>query len=129
MRSSFALAISLLLFAAPAAHARDATITSFDGTQMSCPSIRRRAARQRRRSSRVTAGPARQTSGRGQRRTTGNVGVGALRKASFNVLTWDSRGFGNSGGTVTVDAPDAEAATSPRCWTGSPSSPSLSTRR
>ncbi len=41
--------------------------------------------------------------------TTGNVGVGALRKAGFNVLTWDSRGFGNSGGTVTVDAPDAEA--------------------
>ena len=27
---------------------------------------------------------------------TGNVGVGALRKAGFNVLTWDSRGFGNS---------------------------------
>ena len=40
---------------------------------------------------------------------TGNVGVGALRKAGFNVLTWDSRGFGNSGGTVTVDSPDAEA--------------------
>ena len=39
---------------------------------------------------------------------TGNVGVGALRKAGFNVLTWDSRGFGNSGGTVTVDSPDAE---------------------
>ena len=32
-----------------------------------------------------------------------------LRKAGFNVLTWDSRGFGNSGGTVTVDAPDKEA--------------------
>ena len=47
-------------------------------------------------------------------RRTGNVGVGALRKAGFNVLTWDSRGFGNSGGTVTVDSPDAEAATSPR---------------
>ncbi len=24
------------------------------------------------------------------------------------MLTWDSRGFGNSGGTVTVDSPDAE---------------------
>src|SRR4051812_50174133 len=40
---------------------------------------------------------------------TGNVGVGALRKAGFNVLTWDSRGFGNSGGTVTVDSPHAES--------------------
>ena len=34
---------------------------------------------------------------------TGNVGAAALRKAGFNVLTWDSRGFGESGGTVTVD--------------------------
>ena len=38
----------------------------------------------------------------------GNVGVGALRRAGFNVLTWDSRGFGNCGGTVTVASPDAE---------------------
>ena len=40
---------------------------------------------------------------------TGNVGVGPLRQAGFNVLTWDARGFGSSGGTVTVDSPDAEA--------------------
>src|SRR3954466_4205360 len=39
---------------------------------------------------------------------TGNVGVGALRKAGFNVLTWDARGFGNSGGTVEVDSKDFE---------------------
>ena len=31
-----------------------------------------------------------------------------LRKAGFNVLTWDSRGFGQSGGTVTVDSKDNE---------------------
>ena len=30
-------------------------------------------------------------------------GTAALRKAGFNVLTWDSRGFGDSGGTVTID--------------------------
>lgn len=39
----------------------------------------------------------------------GSVGVGALREAGFNVLSWDARGFGGSGGTVQVDAPDAEA--------------------
>ena len=40
--------------------------------------------------------------------TTGNVGVGPLRRAGFNVLTWDSRGFGDSGGVVQVDGPDSE---------------------
>jgi ABC-2 type transport system ATP-binding protein len=40
--------------------------------------------------------------------STGNVGVGPLRHAGFNVLTWDSRGFGDSGGLVGVDAPDGE---------------------
>ena len=39
---------------------------------------------------------------------TGNVGAAPLRKAGFNVLTWDSRGFGQSGGTVTVDYKDNE---------------------
>ena len=38
----------------------------------------------------------------------GNVGAAPLRKAGFNVLTWDSRGFGQSGGTVTVDYKENE---------------------
>ena len=38
----------------------------------------------------------------------GGTGVGPLRKAGFNVLTWDSRGFGESGGVVTVDYKDNE---------------------
>ena len=38
----------------------------------------------------------------------GAVGSAALRAAGFNVLTWDSRGFGESGGTVTVDSKDFE---------------------
>ena len=38
----------------------------------------------------------------------GATGVGPLRKAGFNVLTWDSRGFGESGGSVTVDYKDNE---------------------
>ena len=35
--------------------------------------------------------------------------ITALHKAGYNVLTWDPRGFGASGGTVTVDSPNFEA--------------------
>ena len=35
--------------------------------------------------------------------------MGVLRNAGYNVLTWDPRGFGQSGGQVEVDSPDYEA--------------------
>jgi ABC-2 type transport system ATP-binding protein len=38
----------------------------------------------------------------------GTVGVGTLRRAGFNVVTWDPRGFGKSQGTVEVDSPAFE---------------------
>src|SRR5215218_4383608 len=111
MRFAFAFALAALLVAAPPADARDATITSFDGTQIvlsffpspsgaKAPTILEGHGWG---GSRQTDPNAKSDEG------TGNVGVGALRNAGFNVLTWDSRGFGNSGGTVTVDSPDAEA--------------------
>jgi ABC-2 type transport system ATP-binding protein len=106
-------AVAVTLVAAAPASARDAIVPSFDGA----PLI-------------VTLHPAEglqpgekaptilQTHGWGGSRETnpdatsseqtGNVGVGPLRRAGFNVLTWDSRGFGDSGGIVTVDAPDNE---------------------
>src|SRR3954451_10497891 len=111
MGFAFAAALAALLVATPAAHARDATITSFDGTPIvlsfhPSPS-----------GAKVPTileghgwGGSRQTDpNAGSDEGTGNVGVGALRRAGFNVLTWDSRGFGSSGGTVTVDSPDYEA--------------------
>jgi ABC-2 type transport system ATP-binding protein len=109
MRYVLALAAFLLL-AAPA-HARDATVTSFDGTQIV---LTLHPAPQGGKAPTILEGHgwggSRETNPDATSdETTGNVGVGALRKAGFNVLTWDSRGFGNSGGTVTVDAPDAEA--------------------
>jgi ABC-2 type transport system ATP-binding protein len=104
------LVLAAFLAAPAAAQARDATITSFDGTQIvlsfhpasgggKAPTILEGHG----------WGGSRETNPEAKSdETTGNVGVGALRKAGFNVLTWDSRGFGNSGGTVTVDSPDAE---------------------
>jgi ABC-2 type transport system ATP-binding protein len=108
---SLVIALGLLLIAPAAAHARDATITSFDGTQIvlsfhpspnggKAPTILEGHG----------WGGSRQTNpDAASDEATGNVGVGPLRKAGFNVLTWDARGFGDSGGTVTVDAPDKEA--------------------
>ena len=52
-----------------------------------------------------------------------NAGVGALRKAGFNVLTWDSRGFGESGGTVTIDYRTNEGRDVKVLLTGSPRQP------
>jgi ABC-2 type transport system ATP-binding protein len=39
----------------------------------------------------------------------GAISIAELRDHGFNVMTWDPRGFGESGGTVEVDSPDAEA--------------------
>ncbi len=106
----FALAPFLLLASAPAAQARDATVSSFDGTQIQLSFMPADGAG---RHPTVLEGHgwggSRDTNpDSASDETTGNVGVGALRKAGFNVLTWDSRGFGNSGGTVEVDSKDFE---------------------
>ena len=37
------------------------------------------------------------------------IGVGVLLNAGFNVLTWDPRGFGGSGGVAQFDSVDYEA--------------------
>src|SRR4051795_7436075 len=110
MLRAFAVALAAFLALPAAAQARDATITSFDGTQIVLsffPSAQGGKARTVLEGhgwggSRETDQDAASDEG------TGNVGVGPLRRAGFNVLTWDARGFGNSGGTVEVDSPDVE---------------------
>src|SRR3954469_21504060 len=110
MLRAFAFALAAFFAVPAAAEARDATITSFDGTQIvlsfhpsasggKAPTILEGHG----------WGGSRETDPEAASdETTGNVGVGPLRHAGFNVLTWDSRGFGDSGGVVSVDAPDRE---------------------
>jgi ABC-2 type transport system ATP-binding protein len=113
MRSlPLALALAALALLAPAASARDQVITSFDGTAIATsffPAGLKAGEK---------APTVLMTHGWAGTRTTdengagsesvGTAGVGALRRAGFNVLTWDSRGFGSSGGVVTVDWKDNE---------------------
>jgi ABC-2 type transport system ATP-binding protein len=100
-------ALLALVFAAPA-QARDATVTSFDGTPIVTSFFPADGLAAGKRAPTILMthgwGGSRDATGDGQTsESTGTVGTAALRKAGFNVLTWDSRGFGESGGTVTVD--------------------------
>src|SRR5690349_21280446 len=112
--ASIATAAALAcLAAAPAADARDDTITSFDGTQIALHFFPTDKPIDGKKSPTVLFGPGWAQPGDSDQNsasdpTVGSVGVGPLRAAGFNVLTWDPRGFGKSGGTVTVDSPDAE---------------------
>jgi ABC-2 type transport system ATP-binding protein len=103
-RTGAALLISLALiaFGAPSAQARDAVVPSFDGTPI------------------VTHFFPAPGLGEGQRAPTLMIGHGwggsgatspqaEYADAGYNVLTWDARGFGGSGGTVMIDHPEFEA--------------------
>jgi ABC-2 type transport system ATP-binding protein len=113
MIRALALSVVLLLAAAAPAAAREVVVRSFDGTELAVTFHPAAGLESGKRAPTIL-----QTHGWGQRRerspdaassaTTGNVGTGPLRTAGFNVLTWDSRGFGESGGTVTVDHKDFE---------------------
>ncbi len=113
VRSMVVAAAACALGAPAAAHARDQAVKSFDGTTLSTSFFPAVGLKDGEKAPTVL-----QTHGWGLTRTTnpdatsnestGQVGVGVLRRAGYNVLTWDSRGFGQSGGTVMVDGPDSE---------------------
>jgi ABC-2 type transport system ATP-binding protein len=96
-----------------AASARDAIVTSFDGTPISASFFPAEGLAPGQKAPTIL-----ETHGWGAVRdkdensatlaAVGQVGIGPLRRAGFNVLTWDSRGFGESGGTVEVDSQDFE---------------------
>jgi ABC-2 type transport system ATP-binding protein len=109
-----AAAITATLALAPSALARDDSITSFDGTNIVLSFFPAAGLAPGAKAPTVLFGPGwssgRTTDENSATDTSGGaIGVGPLRMAGYNVLTWDPRGFGSSGGTVTVDSPDNEA--------------------
>jgi ABC-2 type transport system ATP-binding protein len=100
-----AVAIGLLAVAAPAADARDGYITSFDGTKIVYSFFPAPGLAPGRRAPTVMVGPG-YSSGRA---SSSDAEVSMLLAAGYNVLTWDPRGFGDSGGNVEIDSPAYEA--------------------
>jgi ABC-2 type transport system ATP-binding protein len=95
------------------AAANTATVTSFDGTQLHVNFFPASGLRAGHRAPTVMMGPGWGSAGDTDPNdaatpSLGTVGVGTLRDAGFNVLTWDPRGFGASQGTVEVDSPAFE---------------------
>jgi ABC-2 type transport system ATP-binding protein len=107
------IVVAALLAGVPAAHARDVIVESFDGTPIAASLLPATGLEPGARAPTVLM-----THGWGLVRDRGDgavpmgafgaAGTRALRDAGFNVLTWDSRGFGESGGTVMVDHADHE---------------------
>jgi ABC-2 type transport system ATP-binding protein len=107
------LALAALALIAPTAAARDQVVTSFDGTAIATSFMPAAGLKAGQKAPTVLmthgwAGTRTRDENGASSETIGNTGVGPLRRAGFNVLTWDSRGFGESGGVVTVDYKDNE---------------------
>ncbi len=109
VRSLVAVVVAAIavLVAAPAASARDDSVTSFDGTRIVLSFFPAEGLQPGQRAPTILIGPG-WSSGRDTNQDsassegTGTTGVGVFRRAGYNVLTWDPRGFGQSGGTVQV---------------------------
>ncbi|HSV40397.1 MAG TPA: CocE/NonD family hydrolase [Nocardioidaceae bacterium] len=107
------LAIALVPMAVlfpSSAHGRDATVTSFDGTKIAVhffpvadlePGRRRPVVL-------LAHGFAERGPSAPDTALAGAPRVSSLLAAGYNVLTWDARGHGDSGGTAMFDSPDFE---------------------
>src|SRR5262245_16087725 len=96
--------VALALGAAPA-QARDAIVTSFDGTPIAAHFFPGTGVSADKPAPTIMIGPG--WSQPGETNPDGGS-VRAFVAAGYNVLTWDPRGFGSSGGTVEIDSPDYE---------------------
>lgn len=100
------LASALTLCFSPSASARDAIVESFDDTPMITHFFPADGLGPAGRAPTIMVGHGWGGSG-AEDRDSGVVRV--YTEAGYNVLTWDARGFGESGGTVMIDSPDFEA--------------------
>ena len=101
MVRSLLAALAAALVLAPAAHAADYTVTSFDGTPISAHWFPTGPT-----APTVLMGPG--WGGSGDVNEAPGGAIARFRGAGYNVLTWDPRGFGTSGGTAQVDSADFE---------------------
>jgi ABC-2 type transport system ATP-binding protein len=108
-------AIAATLVWAPAAGARDFTVTSFDGTKISAHFFPGKGVRADAPAPTILEGPGWSMpgdtatgGGPGVASLFGVPGIGTFVDHGYNVVTWDPRGFGKSGGTVEIDDPRYE---------------------
>lgn len=107
MRLVVGSAVSMvLLCCSTVAEARDAVVTSFDGTPIVTHFYPAAALPAGARVPTVLVGSGFAYRGQTTPDAGGGVrlGLGDLRNDGYNVLTWDSRGFGGSGGTAMFDS-------------------------
>jgi ABC-2 type transport system ATP-binding protein len=105
-----AIAAAVVLLGAPAADARDAVVTSFDGTPIVTHLFSPTTPPANGRAPTVLVGPTNSSPGDTQPDADSGSGPGlaTLRGAGYNVVTWDPRGFGTSGGIPQLDSPAYE---------------------
>src|SRR4051794_9871328 len=110
-----AAVIAAALACAPAASAQDVTITSFDGTKIAAHWFVGKGVDPGAPAPTILEGPgwsqpgdADPQSGAGVGTIFGVPGISTFVQHGYNVLTWDPRGFGQSGGTVEIDDPKYE---------------------
>ena len=106
-------ALAGALAAAPAASARDAEVRSFDGTSIALHFFPAKGLAEGARAPTILMGHGWGLTSDtdpegGEDEIFGGPGPGTFYNAGYNVLTWDARGFGQSGGNAMVDHPDFE---------------------
>jgi ABC-2 type transport system ATP-binding protein len=106
--------ITVALVAPAPAAAREFAITSFDGTRIEAHFFPAKGLSGGARAPSILYGPGWGNGGStndnsATAEANGIVGIGTLRGAGYNVLTWDPRGFGGSGGDAKWDSPYYEA--------------------
>jgi ABC-2 type transport system ATP-binding protein len=97
-------ALALALFPG-GANGRDAIVSSFDGTPIVTHFLPASGLQSDDRAPTIMLGHG--WGGTGESNPNGGS-AGPFVREGYNVLTWDARGFGGSGGTVMIDHPDFE---------------------
>jgi ABC-2 type transport system ATP-binding protein len=109
-----AMVAALALCAPVDAAGRDFAVSSFDGTRIEAHFFPAPNTLAGARVPTVLYGPSWGNAGATDedgptQEADGPIGIGTLRRAGYNVLTWDPRGFGASGGEAQLDSAHHEA--------------------